>query len=44
VASIEHLASRLRGRAIPAGATVVEQGEPGQAFFVIADGAAEVLG
>jgi CRP-like cAMP-binding protein len=44
VPSIEHLASRLRRRTIAAGALLFEQGDPGNAFYVIATGEAEVVG
>jgi predicted MFS family arabinose efflux permease len=43
VPSIEYLATHAVERRVPAGATVIRQGEPGDAFFVIADGEAEVL-
>ena len=38
VPAIEHLASRLRREAVPAGATVVVQGEPGDRVYVVVDG------
>jgi MFS family permease len=38
VAMLENLALRLTERRYGASATIVEQGEPGDAFFVIADG------
>jgi hypothetical protein len=44
VPSIEHLARGLRRSAVPAGTAVVRQGEPGDSFYVIADGRAEVVG
>jgi predicted MFS family arabinose efflux permease len=44
VALIEHLATRVRRRAVPAGTDVVVQGEAGASVFVIVDGRAAVLG
>lgn len=44
VPSIEYLASRARTRSIPAGTSVFRQGDPGDSFFVIAAGEAEVIG
>jgi predicted MFS family arabinose efflux permease len=44
VPSIEYLASRLTTRRVPAGATVCVQGDPGDSFYVIEEGEAEVLG
>jgi CRP-like cAMP-binding protein len=44
VAGIEHLASRLRHVAVPAGDIVVAQGDAGDAFYVIRRGSAAVLG
>lgn len=44
VPTIEHLASRLRRRRLEAGATVFEQGDPGDAFYVVAEGRADVVG
>ncbi len=44
VPTIEHLASRLRKRRLPAGATVFEEGDRGDAFFAVAEGRAEVVG
>ena len=41
---IEHLASRLRRRTVPAGTDVVEQGEPGRSFYVVDQGRAQVIG
>jgi hypothetical protein len=43
VPSIEHLARQLRRSTVPAGAAVIRQGDPGDAFYVIVDGQAEVL-
>jgi MFS family permease len=42
-ASIERLARRAREEPMPAGATIVAQGEPGESFYVVRSGAAEVL-
>ena len=44
VPSIEHLASRLRHRTFPEAAVVFAEGDPGGAYYVIADGKAEVVG
>jgi hypothetical protein len=44
VPSIEHLASRLRHVTVPAGAAVFEQGDPGDGFYVIRAGRADVVG
>jgi len=44
VPSIEHLARRLRRSTAPAGTVLVRQGDPGDGFYVITDGRAEVLG
>ena len=44
VPAIEHLASRLRREAVPAGANVVLQGQPGDRVYVVVDGTAEVMG
>ena len=44
VPSIEHLARQLRRSTAPAGAVVVRQGDPGDAFYVIVDGQADVIG
>ena len=44
VPSLEHLARRVRRVSVPAGATVVEQGDAGDAFYVIAAGRATVVG
>ena len=44
VASIEHLASRLRRRMFPAGSVVFEQGDPASDFYIVVDGGAEVIG
>jgi CRP-like cAMP-binding protein len=44
VPSIEYLATHAVEREVPAGAIVVRQGDVGDAFFVIAEGRAEVLG
>jgi MFS family permease len=42
-ATIEYLAGRLVRRGVKAGETIVRKGEPGDTFFVIAEGRAEVL-
>jgi MFS family permease len=42
-ASIERLARRAAGELAPAGTTIVAQGEPGESFYVVRDGVAEVL-
>jgi MFS family permease len=42
VAAKEHLASRLGSRSVPAGATIVSEGEAAEDFFIIVDGHAEV--
>jgi MFS family permease len=42
VAAKEHLASRLETRSVPAGTTIVAEGEPGDYFYVIVDGHADV--
>lgn len=44
VPSIEFLAARAEERHIPAGTTLCAQGDAGDSFFVIATGAAEVVG
>jgi MFS transporter/cyclic nucleotide-binding protein len=44
VATIEHLASRLRHVTVPAGTPVFEQGDDGDGFYVITAGRAEVVG
>jgi MFS family permease len=44
VPSIEQLARRLRQATVPAGTAIVRQGEPGDAYFVLASGRAEVVG
>jgi hypothetical protein len=44
VPAIEHLASRLHRRAVPAGERVFEQGDVGVSAFVIVDGSADVVG
>jgi MFS family permease len=42
-ATLEHLAHALRAVAVPPGADVVRAGEPGEEFFVIDSGTAEVI-
>jgi MFS family permease len=42
VAAKEHLASRLGARSVPAGATIVSEGEPGDYFYVVVEGQADV--
>jgi MFS family permease len=42
-ATIEYLARRLERRYVAAGETVMRRGEPGEAFYAIADGTMEVL-
>lgn len=44
VPSIEYLASRASARTVPAGTSLVQQGDPGESFFVIAAGEADVIG
>ncbi len=44
VPSIEHLASRLRHVTVPSGASVFEQGDAGDGFYVIAAGRTDVVG
>ena len=44
VPSIEYLASHAHMRRVPAGTTVFRQGDPGDHFFVIAAGTADVIG
>jgi MFS family permease len=42
VAAKEHLASRLGTRSVPAGATIVSEGEPGDYFYIVVEGHADV--
>jgi hypothetical protein len=42
-ASIERLARSARQQSAPSGATIIEQGEPGERFYVVRSGAADVL-
>jgi MFS family permease len=42
VAAKEHLASRLGARSLPAGATIVSEGEPGDYFYIVVEGQADV--
>jgi MFS family permease len=42
VAAKEHLASRLGARSVPAGATIVSEGEPGDYFYIVVEGHADV--
>jgi MFS family permease len=44
VPTVEHLASRLRHVAVPAGTAVFEQGDAGDGFYVITAGRADVVG
>jgi hypothetical protein len=44
VPSVEHLASRLRRCTVRSGAPVFEQGDPGDGFYVITAGRADVVG
>jgi MFS family permease len=42
--AVEQLARRLRPATVPAGATVFEQGDTGDRFYVVEEGEAEVVG
>lgn len=42
VAAKEHLASRLEVRSVPAGTRIISEGEPGDDFYIVVDGHAEV--
>jgi MFS family permease len=42
VAAKEHLASRLGARSVPAGTTIVSEGEPGDYFYIVVEGHADV--
>jgi MFS family permease len=42
VAVKEHLASRLGARSVPAGTTIVSEGEPGDYFYIVVSGHADV--
>jgi MFS family permease len=42
VAAKEHLASRLGSRAVPAGTAIVTEGEPGDYFYIVVSGEADV--
>ena len=44
VPSIEYLASRVDTHPVPAGTDLCRQGDPGDSFFVIVDGEADVIG
>jgi MFS family permease len=44
VPSIEHVASRMRRRCCPLGTVLFEQGDPGENFYVIFAGEADVVG
>jgi MFS family permease len=42
VAAKEHLASRLGARSVSAGATIVSEGDPGDYFYIVIEGHADV--
>ena len=42
VAAKEHLASRLQLRSAPAGTRIISEGEPGDAFYIVVEGHADV--
>jgi MFS family permease len=42
VAAKEHLASRLEVRSVPAGTRIISEGEPGDDFYIIVEGHADV--
>lgn len=42
VAAKEHLASRLGSRSVPAGTAIVSEGEPGDYFYIVVAGEADV--
>jgi MFS family permease len=42
VAAKEHLASRLAARSVPAGTTIISEGEPGDYFYIVVEGHADV--
>jgi MFS family permease len=42
VAAKEHLASRLGARSVPAGTAIVTEGEPGDYFYIVVEGHADV--
>jgi MFS family permease len=42
VAAKEHLASRLGARSVSAGTTIVSEGEPGDYFYIVVEGHADV--
>ncbi len=44
VPSIEYLASRVDTHPVPAGTDLCRQGDPGDSYFVIVDGEADVIG
>jgi MFS family permease len=43
VAAKEHLASRLGARSVPVGAAIVSEGEPGDYFYIVVEGHADVM-
>ena len=44
VPSLEYLAKKLRRRVVPAGTVLLDQDSPGDCFYVIVDGEADVIG
>jgi predicted MFS family arabinose efflux permease len=43
LAALEHVASGLTETRYPAATTIIREGDPGEAFFVVIDGTAEVI-